>query len=230
MLIDGVGSSEAGGQMQQVSMAGADATTGTFAPSPGTCIVSESFSEVLPPGHDEVGWLAKSGRVPLGYLGDAEKTARTFPVIDGVRYAVPGDRARQREDGVVELLGRDSVCINSGGEKIFAEEVEAALGHHPDVYDAVVCGRPSAQWGQEVVAVVQLRDGAVSGAGVEAALLAECEKHIARYKLPKAFVFVDEVVRSPAAKPTTAGPSRWPPGELTGWPSRHRLRGFVAAS
>ena len=200
LLIDGVGSSEAGGQMQQISTAGTGASTGTFMPSPGTCVVDEALSHVLPPGSDEVGWLAKSGRVPLGYLGDADKTARTFPVIDGVRYAVPGDRARQRADGIVELLGRDSVCINSGGEKIFAEEVEAALGHHPDVYDVVVCGRPSEQWGQEVVAVVQLQPGVVSGGDVQSALLDECAKHIARYKLPKAFVFVDKVVRSPAGK------------------------------
>ena len=98
--------------------------------------------------------------MPLGYLGDAEKTARTFPVIDGVRYSVPGDRARLAADGPDRALGRDSVTINSGGEKIFAEEVEQALAHHPDVYDVVVAGRTSERWGQEVVAVVQLRDGA----------------------------------------------------------------------
>ena len=97
--------------------------------------------------------------MPLGYLGDEAKTARTFPVIDGVRYSVPGDRARYTADGLLELQGRDSVTINSGGEKIFAEEVEAALMAHPAVYDAVVAGRPSERWGNEVVAVVQLRDG-----------------------------------------------------------------------
>ena len=101
---------------------------------------------------------------------------------------------------IVELHGRDSVTINSGGEKIFAEEVEAALRHHPAVYDAVVAGRPSERWGQEVVAVVRLRDGHPPSAETEAELLVECERHIARYKLPKAFVFVDEVVRSPAGK------------------------------
>ena len=159
MILDGMGSSEGGGQMTQVSMAGADVTTGTFTPSAGTCIVSEDFTRVLEPGADEVGWVAMRGHVPLGYFGDPEKSARTFPVIDGVRYSIPGDRGRQRADGTVEMLGRDSVTINSGGEKIFAEEVEAALGHHPAVYDAVVCGRPSEKWGQEVVAIVQLRDG-----------------------------------------------------------------------
>ena len=97
--------------------------------------------------------------MPLGYLGDEAKTARTFPIIDGVRFSVPGDRARVTADGLLELLGRDSVTINSGGEKIFAEEVEAALAHHPAVYDVVVTGRPTERWGQEVVAVVQLREG-----------------------------------------------------------------------
>ena len=135
--------------------------------------------------------------MPLGYLGDAEKTARTFPVIDGVRYSVPGDRAVWRADGIIELLGRDSVTINSGGEKIFAEEVEQAIAQHPDVADVVVCGRPSERWGSEVVAVVQLPPGAPV---TEDDLLEEAGKHVARYKLPKAMLFLDEVVRSPAGK------------------------------
>ena len=200
MILDGMGSSEGGGQMTQVTTAGGDVTTGTFTPAPGTCIVSEDFTRLVPPGSEEVGWVAKLGNVPLGYLGDAEKSAKTFPVIDGQRYSVPGDRGRQREDGTVEMLGRDSVTINSGGEKIFAEEVEAALGHHPDVYDAVVCGRPSEQWGQEVVAIVQLRDGVHPSGDIEKSLLDECAEHIARYKFPKQFIFVDSVVRSPAGK------------------------------
>jgi fatty-acyl-CoA synthase len=145
----------------------------------------------------ELGWLAQQGRVPLGYLGDQAKTEKTFPVIDGVRYSVPGDRARVTADGLLELHGRDSVTINSGGEKIFAEEVEAALAHHPSVYDVVVAGRPSERWGNEVVAVVQLREGQWAS---PADLLAECEKHIARYKLPKDFRFVEHIVRSPAGK------------------------------
>ena len=200
MILDGMGSSEGGGQMTQVTTAGTDATTGTFTPSAGTCIVSEDFTRVLEPGSEEIGWVAMRGHVPLGYLGDPDKSAHTFPVIDGVRYSIPGDRGRQRADGIVEMLGRDSVTINSGGEKIFAEEVEAALGHHPAVYDAVVCGRPSEQWGQEVVAIVQVREGIETGPEMERALLDESAKHIARYKLPKSFVFVDHVVRSPAGK------------------------------
>jgi 3-oxocholest-4-en-26-oate---CoA ligase len=196
MIVDGVGSSEAGGQMTQVTT-GSGATTGTFAISPGNHVLSASLDRELGPDDDELGWLAKSGRLALGYLGDAAKTERAYPTISGVRYAVPGDRARLRPNGLIELLGRDSVTINSGGEKIFAEEVEAALRAHPDVYDCVVAGRPSERWGNEVVAVVRLKDGASADA---ASLLAEAQRHIARYKLPKAIVFVDEVVRSPSGK------------------------------
>ncbi len=197
MIMDAVGASETGSQMSHVSAAGAKAKTGTFTPGPGAAVVSADLSTVLEPGHEGDGWLAQRGRVPLGYLGDAEKTARTFPVIEGTRFAVPGDRARLTAEGEIELFGRDSVTINSGGEKIFAEEVEQALAHHPEVFDVVVAGRPSEQWGNEVVAVVQLRDGATVD---EATLRDEAAKHIARYKLPKAFVFVDSVVRSPAGK------------------------------
>ena len=107
---------------------------------------------------------------------------------------------RKESERVVEMFGRDSVTINSGGEKIFAEEVEAALGHHPDVYDVVVCGRPSEQWGQEVVAIVQLRDDLHPSVDIEKSLLDESARHVARYKLPKTFIFVDTVVRSPAGK------------------------------
>ncbi len=196
MIVDGLGSSEAGGQLSQVS-AGAHATTGTFPISPGNHVLAADIDRELDPGDDELGWLAKSGRLALGYLGDPAKTARTYPVIAGVRYAVPGDRAKLRADGMIELHGRDSVTINSGGEKIFAEEVEAAIKAHGSVYDCVVAGRPSALWGDEVVAVVRVREGHRATAQD---LLAEAERHIARYKLPKSFVFVDEVVRSPSGK------------------------------
>ncbi len=196
MIVDGLGSSEAGGQVSQVSV-GSHATTGTFALAPGNHVLSADLDRELAPGDEELGWLAKSGRLALGYLGDPVKTDRTYPVVNGVRYAVPGDRARIRADGVLELHGRDSVTINSGGEKIFAEEVEAAIKAHGGVYDCVVAGRPSERWGSEVVAVVRRREGHEA---TEADLLAEAEKHIARYKLPKAFVFVDEIVRSPSGK------------------------------
>lgn len=196
IIVDGLGSSEAGGQLAQVS-AGGGATTGTFPWSDGNHVLSADLDRVLEPGHDDLGWLAKSGRLALGYLDDQAKTERTYPVIAGVRYAVPGDRARLRSDLHIELHGRDSQTINSGGEKIFAEEVEAAVKAHPGVYDCVVAGRPSERWGSEVIAIVRVRD---TYTVTEADLLAEAERHIARYKLPKAFVFVDEIVRSPSGK------------------------------
>ncbi len=196
-IMDGLGSSEGGTQASQVISAGQQVSTGTFKAGTGACIVDEEMQHFLEPGHAEIGWLAQRGRVPLGYLGDAEKTARTFPLVEGVRVSIPGDRARILADGMVELHGRDSVTINSGGEKIFAEEVEAALMHHPAVYDAIVAGRPSERWGNEVVAVVQLREG--HDASSEQ-LRESCAEHIARYKLPKDIVFVDRIVRSPAGK------------------------------
>ena len=196
MIVDGLGSSEAGGQLSHVS-AGSGATTGTFPISPGNHVLSDDLTRELEAGDPEIGWLAKSGNLALGYLGDAAKTARTYPVVAGIRYAVPGDRARLRADGIIELHGRDSVTINSGGEKIFAEEVEAAVKAHPGVYDCVVAGRPSERWGNEVVAIVRIREGHTV---TEDDLRAEAERHIARYKLPKAFVFVNEIVRSPAGK------------------------------
>jgi fatty-acyl-CoA synthase len=160
-------------------------------------IVSEDLSRVVEPGEDELGWLAQRGRVPLGYLGDAAKTNRTFPLIDGERFSVPGDRARLTAEGLLELHGRDSVTINSGGEKIFAEEVEAALATHPAVYDVVVAGRPSQRWGHEVVAIVEFRAGTRPD---DAELLEVCSSQLARYKLPKAIIAVDKVLRSPAGK------------------------------
>jgi fatty-acyl-CoA synthase len=196
MMVDGLGSSEAGGQLSQVS-AGATASTGTFPLSPQNHILSEDLTRVLEPGHEELGWLAKSGRLALGYLHDEAKTRKTYPVVDGVRFVIPGDRARLTADLMIELHGRDSVTINSGGEKIFAEEVEAAVKAHPSVYDCVVAGRPSERWGNEVVAVVRLKEGYSPD---EAALLQEAENHIARYKLPKKFVFVPAILRSPAGK------------------------------
>src|SRR5246500_311040 len=163
VVVDGVGSSETGAQMHHMSTSGA-VSTGTFNAGPDTFVAAEDLTAILRPGHDGIGWLAQRGYVPLGYKGDAAKTAKTFPVIDGARYAIPGDRARHRADGAIELLGRDSVTINSGGEKIFAEEVEAAIASHPAVADVVVAGRPSERWGQEVVAVVALAERASASA------------------------------------------------------------------
>ncbi|MCB1285167.1 MAG: acyl-CoA synthetase [Microthrixaceae bacterium] len=197
MIVDGLGSSEGGGQGTSMTTKDSSAEPATFAPVAGSMVVSADLTEVLEPGHEGIGWLAKRGSAPLGYFDDAEKTARTFPVIDGVRYSVPGDRARYLADGSFELLGRDSQTINSGGEKIFVEEVEAAIVAHPDVADAVVVGRPSQRWGSEVCAIVQMADGKTAEI---ADLKATAAEHIARYKLPRAWVFVDRVLRSPAGK------------------------------
>lgn len=196
-VMDSIGSSETGAQASNPSNRSTGVSTGQFRPLTGAGVVSADLSRVLAPGQDELGWFAQRGRVPLGYLDDAPKTARTFPVIEGTRWSVPGDRARYTGEGAIEVLGRDSVTINSGGEKIFAEEVEHALKLHPAVYDCVVAGRPSQRWGQEVVAIVQLREGAVA---TPAELTAEAAQHLARYKLPKVIVFRDRIQRSPSGK------------------------------
>ncbi|MEQ1787767.1 MAG: acyl-CoA synthetase [Acidimicrobiales bacterium] len=208
-IVDVLGSSETGRQGVHTSDAGRGATTGTFERSPTSVVLTADLDGVLEPGSPELGWLAQTGRTPRGYLGDPAKTARTFPVVDGLRHAVAGDRARVLADGSIELHGRDSVTINTGGEKVFAEEVEQALKRHPAVFDVVVVGRPSERWGQEVVAVVQLRDG-VDPSDDE--LRATAAVHVARYKLPKAIVRVPKVERSPSGKPDY----RWAAGRASG--------------
>jgi fatty-acyl-CoA synthase len=196
IVMDAAGASETGLQMSSISLKGMEADTATFSPVPATTVVDDLFTRVLEPGEGG-GWLAQRGRVPLGYLGDEAKTARTFPVIDGQHFSIPGDRATLLEDGRIELLGRDGVTINSGGEKIFVEEVERALAAHPDVRDVVVVGRPSERWGSEAVAVVQLEPGATA---TDDDLLAEAGRHLARYKVPKAIIRVGTVERSPSGK------------------------------
>lgn len=198
-IADVGGSSESGRQIINVTKPGPaePLTRGVFVAQEGTCVLDESRQRILSAGHEEIGWLARKGAIPLGYLGDADKTAATFPMVQGVRMAVPGDRARLRADGLVELLGRESVTINTGGEKVFAEEVEHAIIRHAAVDDAVVVGRPSPRWGQEVVAVIQLRPEADV---TDDDIIRSTEDALARYKHPKALVRVDEVVRSPAGK------------------------------
>jgi fatty-acyl-CoA synthase len=196
IVLDGVGSSETGAQLTHMSASGS-VSTGTFTPGPDTRVVSDDFDGLLDAGHDGMGWLAQRGWVPLGYKGDAAKTAATFPVIDGVRYAVPGDRARLLDGQTIELLGRESATINSGGEKIFAEEVEMAIASHPAVADVVVTGRPSDRWGHEVVAIVALSADRAADA---ATLIAHAATTLARYKLPKAVIFSPAIQRSPAGK------------------------------
>jgi 3-oxocholest-4-en-26-oate---CoA ligase len=197
MIIDGFGSSESGGQGTQVTMAGTKSAPGTFRMNEQTTVLKTDLSGPLVPGAAETGWLARKGYVPLGYFKDAEKTARTFPVIEGIRYAVPGDHARLQADGSIVVLGRGSVSINSGGEKIYPEEVEQALKHHPSIYDAVVVGTPNDRFGEQVTAIVQARAGEVPS---EHELVDFCGQHLARYKLPRSIVFVDEMVRSPSGK------------------------------
>jgi fatty-acyl-CoA synthase len=196
MLLDAVGASESGAQMSTATTAGTETQAATFTPQSDTAVISAALDRVLQPGEGQ-GWLARRDLIPLGYLGDEAKTAKTFPTIAGVRWSVPGDRADVLPDGRIQLLGRDSVTINSGGEKIFVEEVERAIAAHPSVYDVVVVGRPSERWGSEVVAVVQFADGADAS---DEELVEVCRTAIARYKIPKAFIQTAKVMRSPAGK------------------------------
>ncbi len=166
-----------------------------------TFVVDETLARRIAPGDATVGWLARSGHIPLGYLGDEAKTRRTYPTIAGVRCAIPGDRAHRNDDGTIKVLGRESVCINSGGEKIFAEEVEQALKRHPAVYDVLVTGTPSERWGEQVTAVVALRPGATV---TDDELRAAAGADLARYKLPRAFVYVEAIRRAPTGKPDYA--------------------------
>jgi len=149
------------------------------------------------PGSGVVGRLAQRGRIPLGYYNDPEKTARTFVEVDGVRWVLPGDLGTVDPDGTIRVFGRGSACINSGGEKIFPEEVEAALKAHPDVFDAVVVGVPDERWGSRVAAVVQPRPGRRPD---PEALAAHCRERIAGYKVPRELHLVDEMRRSPSGK------------------------------
>lgn len=207
-IVDAFGSTETGPQALSVSKR-QDATPAKprrFDTGAGTIVLSEDKTKVLAPGHDGFGWIAKKGRVPLGYLGDEARTRETFPEVDGARYVIGGDRVRRLANGEIEFHGRESFTINSGGEKIFAEEVELALKQHPGVADVVVTGRPSAQWGSEVVAIVQMEPGAPQDtADNRQALLDEAGQHIARYKLPKAFLILDRIQRHPNGKTD----SRW---------------------
>ena len=196
-ILDALGSSEGGTQGSRYSRDRGHATTGEFETNPDNVVLKEDFSGIVEPGSEELGWLARSRHIALGYYKDSAKTAETFPIVNGVRYSVPGDRASISSNGALRLHGRDSAVINSGGEKIFAEEVEQALKHHPDVYDAVVIPTPNPRWGQQVTALVRLREGASAS---EAELERAVRRRIAAFKVPKVFIFVDELVRSPSGK------------------------------
>ena len=162
-----------------------------------TVVLDEDGNEVRP-GSGVRGLIAKKGNIPVGYYKDEKKTAETFRTYNGVRYAIPGDYAEVEADGTVTMLGRGSVSINSGGEKIYPEEVEAALKGHPDVFDALVVGVPDPRFGQHVAAVVHVREGTRP---TLAELDAFVRSEIAGYKVPRSLWFVDEVKRSPAGKP-----------------------------
>jgi acyl-CoA synthetase (AMP-forming)/AMP-acid ligase II len=197
ILIDGFGASETGGQGQMVASAGGAGAHPRFAVNVDTAVLDDDLKPVVP-GSGVVGRVARRGRVPIGYHKDPEKSAATFPVIDGVRWAVPGDMATVEADGTITVFGRGSVSINTGGEKVYPEEVEAALKAHPAVFDAVVVGVPDERWGQRVTAVVRPRDGQHPTLDE---LVDHCRAHIAGYKVPRALVLVDDVVRSPSGKP-----------------------------
>jgi 3-oxocholest-4-en-26-oate---CoA ligase len=196
LVIDGFGSSEAGGQGQMVvSGDGEPSSVPRFAVDDQTTVLTDDLE---PAAVGVVGKLARSGRIPLGYYHDPVKSAATFPVVDGVRWSVPGDHARREADGTISVLGRGSVSINSGGEKVYPEEVEGALKAHPDVFDAVVVGVPDERWGERVVAVVEPRDGRRVTLDE---IVAEARRHVAGYKVPRQLVLVDHVERSPSGKP-----------------------------
>ncbi len=155
----------------------------------------------MTPGADEVGLVAVGGRIPLGYWKDPEKTAATFRTVAGVRYSIPGDYASVDADGTIQLLGRGSACINTGGEKVYPEEVELLLRQHTGVHDCVVVGVPDERFGEIVVALVQpAHDLAHEGSLAEDELAAFCRERTAGYKRPKRFLFVDDLQRSAAGK------------------------------
>jgi acyl-CoA synthetase (AMP-forming)/AMP-acid ligase II len=197
IVMDNFGGSEGGAQGQHVGR-GADGTAPRFRGTPDTAVLSLEEHKALEPGTGEVGWLARRGRIPLGYYKDEAKTAATFVTVDGVRWALPGDYAMVEADGTITLLGRGSACINSGGEKIYPEEVEAAVRSHPGVFDAVVVGVPDERWGERVTAVVQPRPGA--SVTLED-LDKHCREHVSGYKVPRGLTLVDELVRQPSGKP-----------------------------
>lgn len=192
-VINGYGSSETGNMGFGHSRR--DTQSDTFTLREGGLVLSEDYSRFLCLGETEVGWAAREGRIPLGYFNDPDATRKTFPEIDGKRVVISGDRAGLEPDGTLRLFGRDSLVVNTGGEKVFVEEVEEVLRAHPAVADALVVGRPSERWGEELVALVELR-----GEGPEAAVTADelhtaCTTQLARFKAPKEFLLVEQVQR-----------------------------------
>jgi fatty-acyl-CoA synthase len=195
LCFDSLGSSEGVGFAGSISAPGSEPTTAKFSIGARTKVFTDDGREVAP-GSDEVGMLAVGGHIPVGYYKDERKSQGTFRVINGARWSVPGDFARVDTDGTIALLGRGSVVINSGGEKVFPEEVEEAVKVHPDVTDCLVVGVPDDRFGEAVVAVVACREGVTLTASDLAAAL----DSLARFKRPRQFVFVDDIVRGPNGK------------------------------
>jgi acyl-CoA synthetase (AMP-forming)/AMP-acid ligase II len=202
MIIDSIGSSEGGMNGMTAVQKGQTEMKGggpTVSPARDAVVLDDDLKPIAP-GAGVIGRVARGGNIPVGYYKDEAKTAATFvTAADGERYVVPGDFATVEEDGSITLLGRGSVCINSGGEKIFPEEVESALKAHPAVYDCVVVGVPDERWGSTVAAVVQPRDADAPPTLDD--LDAHCRTRIAGYKVPRHLHLVAEILRSPAGKP-----------------------------
>ena len=198
IITDSIGSSETGFGGTSIVAKGQPHAGGPRVSIDARTVVLDDDGNEVKPGSGVRGVIAKKGNIPVGYYKDDEKTRQTFRTYNGVRYAIPGDYAEVEADGAVTMLGRGSVSINSGGEKIYPEEVEAALKGHPDVFDALVVGVPDPRFGQHVAAVVHAREGTRPAL---AELDAFVRKEIAGYKVPRSLWFVDEVKRSPAGKP-----------------------------
>lgn len=196
ICLDSLGSSEGVGFASQISFPGAEATTAKFQIGEHAKVLSEDGREIEP-GSEEIGLLALGGPIPLGYYKDPEKTARTFPTFNGLRYSIPGDWARVAADGTIELLGRGSVSINTGGEKVFPEEVEEAVKLHPAVTDAIVVGIPDDRFGEVIAAVVELGDGPAPS---REEIADSVRGHLAGFKRPRHVVIVEKVKRGPNGK------------------------------
>jgi len=201
VLTDSIGATEAGFTGIRTVAKDDTAMKGggpTVTPGRDTVVLDDEL-QLVEAGSGVIGRVARGGNIPIGYYKDEAKTAATFVVAaDGNRYSVPGDFATVEEDGRITLLGRGSVCINTGGEKVFPEEVESVLKAHPDVFDAIVVGAPDERWGQRVTALVQVRDDHALDLDD---LDRHAREHLAGYKLPRLVVPVDEVLRSPSGKP-----------------------------
>jgi fatty-acyl-CoA synthase len=195
VIMDGYGASETGAAGFAPSMKGSE--TREFAPAPGSEIVDADLTRFLEPGDGETGWAVRTGHIPLGYLDDPDKTRRTFVEVAGRRASIPGDRARYDDEGRIIMLGRDSMVINTGGEKVFVEEVEEAIRRHPDIADALVVGRPDDRFGQIVVALVEPRDGVELTPSEIRAFAAE---RVARFKAPRAVLLCEQIGRFPTGK------------------------------